>query len=110
MQCFNSLVVIELAPVIGGCSGGVLCCSHLLVLWILSMRKYAGYEASAHTLAPAAVVVDESVERPVVCTEPDVSGKGFLTPHAGFYSPETPHLNRTSCSEMPPRERGEKTS
>lgn len=59
------------------------------------MRKYAGREASAHTLAPAAVVVDDSVERPVVWTEPDVSGKVYLTPHAGFYSSETSHLNRT---------------
>lgn len=74
------------------------------------MRKYAGREASAHTLAPAAVVVDDSVEHCVVCTEPDVSRKVFLTPHTGFYSSETPHLNRTSCNEMPPRERGGKTS
>lgn len=73
------------------------------------MRKYAGCEASAHTLAPATVVVDDSVEHPVDCVEHHLSGQGFLTPHTGFYSPDTPHLYRTSCSEMPPREREEKT-
>lgn len=96
--------------VTGGCSGAVLCCSHPPVLWILSLRKYAGREASAHTLALAAVVVDESVERTFVCIEPHISGEAFLTSHSGSYSPKIPYLNSTSYSEMHPKESGEKTS
>lgn len=90
-------------PVTGGHSRGVQYC-------LLSVGKYVGHESSAYTFAPAAVAVDESAERPAVFVELGLSGKGIYTPHAGFFSPETLYLYRTSGSVMPPGKKGKKIS
>ncbi len=76
------------------------------MLCILSVGKYVGHESSAYTFAPAAVAVDESVKRPAVFVELELSGKVIYTPHAGFFSPGTLYLYRTLGREMPPGKKG----
>lgn len=76
------------------------------MLRILSVGKSVGIESSAYTFAPAEVAVDESVERPAVFVELELSGKVIYTPHAGFFSPETLYLYKRSGSEMPPGKKG----